>query len=131
MRCDPSVDVHLEYWEMCQYYMMYFFISCRVTHSSDPEAFHGLFEYMDNNGIMKDKTHMWECIQAVTEKAFKLFLEVRAEKVYNGFNQKYGYIYYSLLYLIKQVAHLFLPDFNQKVSYMILRNLIPAVLILS
>ena len=63
---------------------MYFnlsLISYSVSHSSDNEAFHGLFEYLENNEIMKDKSHMWECVQAVTDKTFKLFLEVRADRV--------------------------------------------------
>ena len=53
----------------------------RVTHSTDPKAFHGLFEYLEDNIIYKDKAGMWQCIHAVAGIVFEKFLDRMAEKV--------------------------------------------------
>ena len=53
----------------------------RVTHSSNPKAFHGLFEYLEDNIIYKDKAGMWQCIHAVARIVFEKFLDRIAEKV--------------------------------------------------
>ena len=62
--------------------MMAFFSFCfRVTHSLDPKAFHGLFDYLEDNIIYKDKAGMWQCIRAVADIVFEKFLDRIAEKV--------------------------------------------------
>jgi len=53
----------------------------RVLHSTEPTAFHGLFLYLEDNFIVKDKSAMWKCISVVAQKAFEMFLGVKAEKV--------------------------------------------------
>jgi len=53
----------------------------RVLHSTEPTAFHGLFLYLEDNFIVKDKSEMWKCISVVAQKAFEMFLSVKAEKV--------------------------------------------------
>jgi hypothetical protein len=56
-------------------------IVVRVTNSSEPDAFHCLFDYLEDNTIIKDKAGMWSCIAAVAEKCFQLFLEVKKQNV--------------------------------------------------
>ena len=58
-------------------------IHFRVTHSTDPKAFHGLFDYLEDNIIYKDKAGMWQCIHAVAGIVFEKFLDRMAEKVNN------------------------------------------------
>ena len=58
-----------------------FDVHFRVTHSTDPKAFHGLFEYLEDNIIYKDKAGMWQCIHAVAGIVFEKFLDRMAEKV--------------------------------------------------
>ena len=53
----------------------------RVLHSTEPTAFHGLFLYLEDRFIVKDKTEMWKCISVVAQKAFEMFLSIKAEKV--------------------------------------------------
>jgi len=53
----------------------------RVLYSTEPTAFHGLFLYLEDNFIVKDKSEMWKCISVVAQKAFEMFLSVKAEKV--------------------------------------------------
>ena len=53
----------------------------RITQSSCVDTFHGLFLYLENNMIIKDKAGMWQCIAAVTSKVFKIFLNKKAEMV--------------------------------------------------
>ena len=53
----------------------------RVTHSTDPKAFYGLFDYLEDNTIYKDKAGMWQCIRAVASIVFEKFLDRIAEKV--------------------------------------------------
>ena len=55
--------------------------SVRVLHSTEPTAFHGLFLYLEDRFIVKDKSEMWKCIRVVALKAFEMFLSVKAEKV--------------------------------------------------
>ena len=55
----------------------------RVLHSTEPTAFHGLFLYLEDRFIVKDKSEMWKCIRVVAQKAFEMFLSVKAEKVRN------------------------------------------------
>lgn len=55
--------------------------SFRIRHSEEGLAFHGLFQYLQDQSIIKDKAGMWQCIAAVADKTFKVFLEVKAEKV--------------------------------------------------
>jgi len=53
----------------------------RVLHSTEPTAFHGLFLYLEDRFILKDKSEMWKCISVVAQRAFDMFLSVKAEKV--------------------------------------------------
>ena len=52
-----------------------------VLHSTEPTAFHGLFLYLEDRFIVKDKSEMWKCIRVVALKAFEMFLSVKSEKV--------------------------------------------------
>ena len=53
----------------------------RITQSSCVDTFPGLFLYLENNLIIKDKAGMWQCIAAVTSQVFKIFLNKKAEMV--------------------------------------------------
>jgi len=59
----------------------------RVLHSTEPTAFHGLFLYLEDRFIMKDKSEMWKCTRVVAQKAFEMFLCVKAEKVMSNICQ--------------------------------------------
>ena len=48
-----------------------------MTHSSDRKSLEGLFEYLEDDTIIKDKAGMWKCIEAVAKKAFDLFMQHR------------------------------------------------------
>ena len=52
-----------------------------MLHSNEPNAFHGLFLYLEDKIIIKDKTEMWKCISVVANKAFDLFLNMKFEMV--------------------------------------------------
>ena len=56
-------------------------VCIRVLHSTEPTAFHGLFLYLEDRFIVKDKSEMWKCIRVVAQKAFEMFLSVKAEQV--------------------------------------------------
>ncbi len=53
----------------------------RITQSKDPAAFHGLFQYLEDKTIIADKAGMWQCIAAVADKAFKIFLGALSDMV--------------------------------------------------
>lgn len=53
----------------------------RVTHSSDARNLEGLFAYLEDDTIIKDKAGMIVCMEAVTKKAFDLFMKVKKEQV--------------------------------------------------
>ncbi|KAK7505986.1 hypothetical protein BaRGS_00002708 [Batillaria attramentaria] len=52
----------------------------RITYSTDPKAFHGLFKYLKDDMLIKDKDGMWTCVQAVADKAFEHYLDITAAK---------------------------------------------------
>ncbi|XP_046360282.2 phosphatidylinositol 4-kinase alpha-like isoform X1 [Haliotis rufescens] len=52
----------------------------RIMHSNDLYAFHGLFEYLQDKTLFKDKDSMWQCIMIVAEKVFERFLDVIAAR---------------------------------------------------
>lgn len=64
----------------CAYLLsVYKLETLRVIHSGDPCAFHGLFLYLEDKGIIQDKSDMWKCISVVAHKTFDIFLNVKAE----------------------------------------------------
>ncbi|CAG2245012.1 PI4KA [Mytilus edulis] len=52
----------------------------RVEFSNDVESVQGLYMYLEESTIFKDKAGMWNCIRAVVDKAFDKFLEAMSEK---------------------------------------------------
>jgi phosphatidylinositol 4-kinase len=56
----------------CAYLLsVYRLETLRMKHSDRPGAFRVLFDYLADNTIIKDKSDMWKCIAAVSEKAFR------------------------------------------------------------
>lgn len=53
----------------------------RITHSHSSESFHGMFIYLEDSAIMKDKAGMWHCIAAVVQRAFRTYLNIKTEMV--------------------------------------------------
>ncbi|KAL4223436.1 Phosphatidylinositol 4-kinase alpha [Mactra antiquata] len=79
----PDVDQHVKNltFSQCTYLLSVYRLEVlRVTNSDDPRAFHGLFRYLEDNIIYKDKSGMWTCIQAVADKTFEKFLDIMAER---------------------------------------------------
>uniref|UniRef100_A0A5K4ER66 1-phosphatidylinositol 4-kinase n=1 Tax=Schistosoma mansoni TaxID=6183 RepID=A0A5K4ER66_SCHMA len=59
----------------CIYLMaVYRLESLCIGHSSDPEALHRLFMYLEDNIIIKDKFGMWTCISQVAVRIFTRYL---------------------------------------------------------
>lgn len=42
--------------------------------------FHVMFQYLEDPSIQKDKDNSWDCIVAISDKVFKVFLEVMANR---------------------------------------------------
>ncbi|XP_052243319.1 phosphatidylinositol 4-kinase alpha-like isoform X4 [Dreissena polymorpha] len=79
----PEVDQYVKNltFVQCTYLLsIYKLEMLRVTHSTDCKAFHGLFRYLEDNIIFKDKSGMWQCIAAVADKAFEKFLDITEER---------------------------------------------------
>ncbi|KAK3796327.1 hypothetical protein RRG08_021349 [Elysia crispata] len=61
----------------CTYLLsVYKLETLRVTHTSDPTAVYGIFDYLEDKFIFLDKLGMWNCIAAVTEKTFDKYMDV-------------------------------------------------------
>ncbi|CAH8509726.1 unnamed protein product [Schistosoma turkestanicum] len=59
----------------CIYLMaVYRLESLCIGHSTDPEALHRLFMYLEDNIIIKDKFGMWTCISQVSVRIFTRYL---------------------------------------------------------
>ncbi|PVD31364.1 hypothetical protein C0Q70_06776 [Pomacea canaliculata] len=78
---DASALIYRFTFAQCTYILSVFRLeTLRIQYSSDPQAFHGLFKYLKNDVLIKDKDGMWTCVQAVAEKAFGNFLDLTASK---------------------------------------------------
>ncbi|XP_041348000.1 phosphatidylinositol 4-kinase alpha-like [Gigantopelta aegis] len=65
----------------CSYiHSVYRLESLRVTFSTDPCAFYGIFDYLEDRTLFKDKDGMWQCILSVADRIFEGFLDITAEK---------------------------------------------------
>ncbi|XP_021377626.1 phosphatidylinositol 4-kinase alpha-like isoform X3 [Mizuhopecten yessoensis] len=65
----------------CTYLMSVFKLeTLRVQNSDYLSAFHGIFKYLEDNTIFKDKAGMWQCIVAVSDKVFDKLLDTLEER---------------------------------------------------
>ena len=65
----------------CAYLLsVYRLETLRMKHSDQPGVFQVLFDYMTDSTIIKDKADMWKCIAALSEKAFKFYLDTKSVK---------------------------------------------------
>ncbi|KAK3083088.1 hypothetical protein FSP39_013642 [Pinctada imbricata] len=65
----------------CTYLLsVYKLETLRLQHSMEKSALHGLFQYLEDTAIFKDKAGMWQCVAAVADKAFMGFLAAREEQ---------------------------------------------------
>ena len=60
-----------------------YFDITRITKSRDMATVQGLFQYLEDNTVIKDKAGMWTCIDAVANVAFRTFLKVKKSQVYS------------------------------------------------
>ncbi|ESO97694.1 hypothetical protein LOTGIDRAFT_103639 [Lottia gigantea] len=67
--------IHKLNFAQCTYLLsVYKLEELRIMNSTDILAFHGLFEYLEDKTIFRDKDGMWQCILAVADKIFYRFL---------------------------------------------------------
>ncbi|XP_056020742.1 phosphatidylinositol 4-kinase alpha-like isoform X2 [Ostrea edulis] len=61
----------------CTYLLsVYKLETLRLQHSTERSAVHGLFTYLEDPTLYKDKAGMWQCVSAVADKAFEKYLDV-------------------------------------------------------
>ncbi|KAL5017409.1 hypothetical protein ScPMuIL_006998 [Solemya velum] len=78
---DVYALIHKLNFAQCTYLLsVYRLESLRVTYSTDMKAFHGMFNYLEDNTIIKDKARMWQCISTVADKVFSKFLDIMLDK---------------------------------------------------
>ncbi|KAM7540134.1 hypothetical protein Aperf_G00000023823 [Anoplocephala perfoliata] len=49
--------------------------SLRIEHSNDIDAFHKMFQYLEDNTILADKSDMWACVMQVAVRIFQRLLQ--------------------------------------------------------
>ncbi|XP_078675528.1 phosphatidylinositol 4-kinase alpha-like isoform X1 [Branchiostoma floridae x Branchiostoma belcheri] len=65
----------------CTYLLSVFKLeTMRVKHSTDMSSFHLVFRYLEDKQVQKDKAGMLQCLLAVADQAFKIFLDVMTNK---------------------------------------------------
>ncbi|KAL8613207.1 hypothetical protein ACOMHN_043016 [Nucella lapillus] len=78
---EASTVINRLTFSQCTYILsVYRLETLRITYSTDPQAFHGLFKYLKNDMLIKDKDDMWICVQALSYKGFETFLDITAAK---------------------------------------------------
>ncbi|BFZ04518.1 hypothetical protein BsWGS_07556 [Bradybaena similaris] len=74
---DVTAIINRLNFSQCTYLLsVYKLETLRVTHSADPEAVHGIFEYLEDKLLFLDKLGLWQCIAVVIEKTFDKYMDV-------------------------------------------------------
>ena len=72
----------------------------RVENNSSINPFYIIMEYLEDQGIQKDKDGIWQCISCISDKIFKVFLEIISKKPKNK-NRDNELEEYSIFLLVK------------------------------
>ncbi|RUS74515.1 hypothetical protein EGW08_017722, partial [Elysia chlorotica] len=74
---DVTAIINRLNFAQCTYLLsVYKLETLRVTHTSDPTAVYGIFDYLEDKFLFLDKLGLWNCIAAVTEKTFDKYMDV-------------------------------------------------------
>ncbi|XP_071946499.1 phosphatidylinositol 4-kinase alpha-like isoform X2 [Antedon mediterranea] len=68
----------LSFAQCCYLLSVFRLETLRVMHTGDECTFRVMFEYLQDKAIWKDKAGMWQCLLAVSDQVFKIYIDKMA-----------------------------------------------------
>ncbi|XP_033126679.1 phosphatidylinositol 4-kinase alpha-like [Anneissia japonica] len=117
----------LSFAQCCYLLSVYRLETLRVTHSGDDCTFRGMFEYLEDKAIWKDKAGMWQCLLAVSDQVFKIFIDKMAKMEKTSVREQRLQIHAQFLLMkfnhvmkqIRKVADKFLSKLVDKFPFLL------------